>query len=199
MKDAPLKQFFDSKVRSQLIETINVVQDIYPETLGKILIINPPFIFHAVYAIVKPFLAQATKEKVQLLSGNEVNKTLQSWIDKDMLPEEYGGNLKIDHSKKYDYFDSYLNECYKKGTYILEDGIYEKEKGIFPPDDPLERANTIDPDYKPIDPNKIIKEQKNSNACDNLIHTPEEEFSFTDENIPKIHMPSSKSLHLSAG
>lgn len=190
LKDAPLKQLLDSKIINYFKGLFLVFQDYYPESLGKILILNPPFIFYAVFALIKPFLAKATKDKVEFLRGDDVNKRMQSWIHKDMLPTEYGGNLRIDHSKKYDYFDYYLNECYKKGTYVLENGIFDKEKGIYPPDDPLERAKTINVDYKPMVSN--INKRMSSSAVDCFVDTLEEEFLDTDENISKIHIPSSK-------
>lgn len=41
-------------------------QDCYPERLGKLLIINSPYIFVAVWKIVYPFIDKNTKKKVSL-------------------------------------------------------------------------------------------------------------------------------------
>ena len=194
-----MSQYLDSKVRNYFIGLVKILQDTFPEMLVRVVMINPPLLFNGLSAICKPFIPKKTMDKVQILRGADVNLFMQNWIDKDMLPEAYGGNLKIDHSKHFDWAENYLKECYKKGTYILEDGIYDEEKGIYPPDDPLERAKTINPNYKPTDLNTIIKEQKNSNTMDSSFDILQEEFRLTDEEITKIHIPSSKNLHILKG
>lgn len=51
-------------VRKTVSAISGVMQDHYPETLGKTFIINAPFVFKAVWAIVKPMLAPNTVKKV---------------------------------------------------------------------------------------------------------------------------------------
>ena len=179
LKDASLGVYMNSKIRERFTTIIKIAQDFYPENLGKIQILNPPFIFYAAFSMVKPFLADATKEKLEVLRGNDVNKRLRDWIDADMLPEEYGGNLKINHKHTYNHFSRYQELCNQKGTYFLEDGVYNPDEGIYPPDDPLERAKTIDPDYKPK----------------GRIDTLDEDLILdTEENVSPIKIPRSRVL-----
>ena len=179
LKDAALSQYFNSQVQDRFYAFTKMLQDYYPENLGKIQILNPPFIFYGLFTLLKPFLANSTKEKIELLRGKDINKRLHNWIDIDLLPEQYGGNLKINHHQSYNHFSHYIELCNNKGTYLLEDGFYNLDEGIYPPDDPLERAKTIDPDYKP-------KEK---------INLSDESYNFeTEEDISPIQIPRSKVL-----
>jgi hypothetical protein len=44
-----------------------VAQDYYPETLGKMFIINAPLLFTSVWSVVKYFLDEVTVQKIQIL------------------------------------------------------------------------------------------------------------------------------------
>jgi CRAL/TRIO domain len=68
----------------------------YPETLGTMLIINAPGIFTAIWSMVKGFLDERTVAKIQILGGpSSWMPKLEELVDKDKIPEEYGGTLKI--------------------------------------------------------------------------------------------------------
>ena len=58
------------------------MQDYYPETTGKLLIINAPFIFSAVYAIIKGWLDERTSKKISII-GSSYQSTLEELIDND--------------------------------------------------------------------------------------------------------------------
>lgn len=74
---------------TQIISQID--QDYYPERLGQMFIVNPPWIFNALFAIVKPWLDPATKAKIHVLGSDFKAKLLQH-IDAEQLPAEYGGS-----------------------------------------------------------------------------------------------------------
>ena len=85
--------------------TINISQDNYPETLGKMYIINAGMLFSAVWTIVKPFLDPVTQSKIVIISGSG-KKELKKEIDEYYLPEFLGGK-----------FNNNINEnhgCYKE-------------------------------------------------------------------------------------
>lgn len=65
-------------------------QDNYPEILGKMYIINAPFIFSGIWLIVKPWLDEKTKAKIKIL-GSGYQKELLSQIDAENLPDFLGG------------------------------------------------------------------------------------------------------------
>ena len=96
---------------------------------------------YAVYAVFKTFLSEATKSKVTILRGN-LDK-VYDYIDKKNLPDILGGEVKNVWPNSLGPWKKYLEKCNEKGTYYLEKGIFNEKKGIFPPDDPWERAKTI--------------------------------------------------------
>jgi hypothetical protein len=69
-------------------EAIAILQNYYPERLGRVLLVAPPFIFRAIWAIIKPLLQEATRNKILFLGSNE---ELKQYIDPDAIPEHYGG------------------------------------------------------------------------------------------------------------
>ena len=46
------------------------VQDMYPELLGKMLIVNPPWAFPIAFNVVKPWLDPKTQAKIEVVSGD---------------------------------------------------------------------------------------------------------------------------------
>jgi len=63
----------------------------YPEYLGKLYIINCPWVGPYLYSAVQVFLDDVTKQRIQIISGNP-KEFLLSVIAPEHLPVEYGGN-----------------------------------------------------------------------------------------------------------
>ena len=69
-------------------------QQQYPETLGKIFIINTPSAFPYVWRVVKPFLDPAVAAKIFILSSkNEWQPVFLDQIGEENLPINYGGKV----------------------------------------------------------------------------------------------------------
>ena len=66
---------------------VNVLQRCYPERLGVLMIVDPPFFIRSAFNIVWPLLSTATTEKIKLPSG-------QAAID-EAFHEVVGGNEKL--------------------------------------------------------------------------------------------------------
>ena len=47
-----------------------MAQDNYPEILGNMFIVNAPFLFTGIWAIVKAWIDEKTKEKIKILGGS---------------------------------------------------------------------------------------------------------------------------------
>ncbi|XP_038054799.1 SEC14-like protein 2 [Patiria miniata] len=62
----------------------------YPETLKMIFVINAPKFFPLAYSLVKPFLQEYTRRKVNVV-GSNWKEVLLRYIDADNLPVHYGG------------------------------------------------------------------------------------------------------------
>lgn len=66
--------------------------DHYPERLGRLFVINSARIVYYFWKLIKGFLDPVTAAKVEIHAGRESwEPVLLECIDKDQLPEEYGG------------------------------------------------------------------------------------------------------------
>lgn len=70
-----------------------ISQNYYPERMGKLYIINAPWGFSSVFAVVKRFLDPVTVAKIHILGGN-YQKDLLAQIPAENLPSEFGGKCK---------------------------------------------------------------------------------------------------------
>lgn len=84
-------------------ETINILQNHYPERLGVAFLYNPPRIFEAFWKIVKYFLDPKSFQKVKFVysMNKDSVEVMRSYFDVDNLPTEFGGKatLKYDHNE----------------------------------------------------------------------------------------------------
>lgn len=79
---------------SYITRMINIDSKHYPETLGRMFIINVPTIFSVAWALIRPFLDERTQNKIEIFSSEtEWKKRIVTIIDADKLPIEYGGTL----------------------------------------------------------------------------------------------------------
>lgn len=74
-------------------ETVNVLQDCYPERLGLAILYNPPRLFESFWKMVKPFLDHATYKKVKFVYSDdkESQKIMAEVFDIDKLDSAFGG------------------------------------------------------------------------------------------------------------
>jgi len=79
------------RVKDYVSAASSIGQNRYPETMGKFFIINAPWTFSAVWAIVKPWLDEVTIAKVEILGAGYKDALMQQ-IPKENLPKEFGGD-----------------------------------------------------------------------------------------------------------
>ncbi|KAJ4810171.1 Sec14p-like phosphatidylinositol transfer family protein [Rhynchospora pubera] len=77
------------------IAALEVMQNYYPERLGKVLLINVPQIFMKTWKVVYPFIDKNTKEKFIFVDDKKLQETLLVDIDESQLPDIYGGKLPL--------------------------------------------------------------------------------------------------------
>ncbi len=89
---------------------ISALQSYYPERLGKLVLLNPPFIFKTVWPVIKPWLHPNTANRVgsnsshcfsyrcqvQFLESNYQTELLQ-FIDSECLQTKYGGTSTFEY------------------------------------------------------------------------------------------------------
>ncbi|RDB15619.1 Sec14 cytosolic factor [Hypsizygus marmoreus] len=88
LQNVSLSNFY--RVKDYVFQAATVGQDRYPETMGKFYIINAPWAFSAVWAVIKPWLDPVTVSKVDIL-GSSYKDTLLRQIPVENLPKEFGG------------------------------------------------------------------------------------------------------------
>lgn len=77
-------------VKDYISAAASIGQLRYPETLGKFYIINASWAFSAIWAMIKPWLDEATAAKVEIVGGG-YKEVLLKQIPKENLPKEFGG------------------------------------------------------------------------------------------------------------
>ncbi|KAH6570914.1 hypothetical protein BASA50_001255 [Batrachochytrium salamandrivorans] len=99
LKNVPLSSF--NQVRKILQSLSAIAQNYYPETLGRMFIINAPTLFTTIWAIIRTMLDENTVSKISVI-GSGYQKALLEDIDPENLPEFFGGTCKCpggcDHS-----------------------------------------------------------------------------------------------------
>lgn len=82
-------------------ETINILQNHYPERLAIAFLYSPPRLFETFWKVVKYFLDPKTFQKVKFVypKNKDSVELMRSYFDMDNLPTELGGNatLQYDH------------------------------------------------------------------------------------------------------
>ncbi len=66
-------------------------QEYYPEFLGDLVLVNAPWVFTAVWAVVSPMLGARTQRKVQVFGESGYRERLLEYIDAASLPAFLGG------------------------------------------------------------------------------------------------------------
>jgi len=88
MNNVSLRYFY--QVKDYVLEAAKIGQDYYPECMGKFYIINAPYLFSGVWAIIKPWLDEVTVQKIQFMSTGH-KEVLLKQIAAENLPAEFGG------------------------------------------------------------------------------------------------------------
>ncbi|KAK8938564.1 hypothetical protein KSP39_PZI011333 [Platanthera zijinensis] len=77
------------------IAALDILQNNYPERLGKLLIVHTPYLFMKLWKIIYPFIDNTTKSKIVFIENKNMMEKLLEDIDESQLPENYGGRLKL--------------------------------------------------------------------------------------------------------
>jgi len=88
LKNVSLSNFV--RVREYLREASSIGQNRYPETMGKFYVVNAPYLFSTVWAVIKPWLDPVTVSKIEIC-GSDYKGKLLAQIPAENLPKEFGG------------------------------------------------------------------------------------------------------------
>eukprot|EP00057_Strongylocentrotus_purpuratus_P021732 XP_011676206.1 PREDICTED: SEC14-like protein 3 [Strongylocentrotus purpuratus] len=67
-----------------------IMEQHYPEAIYRLYVVQAPKIFPIAFSLIKPFLREDTRKKIQVL-GNNWKEVLTKQIDLDQLPAHWGG------------------------------------------------------------------------------------------------------------
>jgi len=123
VKGVGIMRMMKSDMRSFLKMAASVSQDNYPESMGRLFIVNAGWSFTGLWKVVKQFLDEKTNKKIKIL-GDKFEKDLHKVVDPAQLPEFLGGTCKDSlMERKCPWFD-YEQQCYEQKTYF-PDGIVQ--------------------------------------------------------------------------
>lgn len=88
LKNLPITPDFECITYIRRLLAIDQV--FYPETLNKLFVINAPWYFSAIFALIKPFIDTDTALKISIL-GSDYMPQLLEFVDEDNIPVEMGG------------------------------------------------------------------------------------------------------------
>ena len=87
-------KILSKKVYALIQLASKVGSDYYPEIMGQTFIVNAPFFFAGVWAIVKGFIDEKTRKKISIKSGG-YQKDLLELVDAENLPDFLGGKCTL--------------------------------------------------------------------------------------------------------
>lgn len=71
---------------------LEIDQNYYPERLHRLYLINAPWFFTAIYALVSPWIDPVTAQKIQII-GSDFLPALRESFDDENIPVDLGGKL----------------------------------------------------------------------------------------------------------
>ena len=89
------------------------LQKHYPERTHKVYIVDAPYAFRALYAIVKPFIDPDTKEKLTFCSSNDIRSLMENMVDDpDQLEAFMGGTNAVRDFDADEYLTIPFNQAF---------------------------------------------------------------------------------------
>ncbi|KAL6984028.1 hypothetical protein U1Q18_017403 [Sarracenia purpurea var. burkii] len=86
--------YANSDVRGY-VAALSILQDCYPERLGKLFMVHVPYLFMTAWKAIYPFIDKKTKKKIIFVENNTLRSTLLEDINESQLPHTYGGTLPL--------------------------------------------------------------------------------------------------------
>jgi hypothetical protein len=91
---ANLSYSVDFNAMNTFKRTVAIDEAYYPERLQSFFMINAPWFFTAIWAMLKPFIDPVTSDKIHIVGGDYLD-TLREHIDDSQIPEDLGGSFKM--------------------------------------------------------------------------------------------------------
>ena len=82
---------------------IGMVQQVAPGRIGRVLVLDPPFLIRQVFNLIKPLLSQSLKESTDLCSGSTKDQLLRETLEHPDIFTKDGGLIESIDIDKYFY------------------------------------------------------------------------------------------------
>ncbi|URE41168.1 CRAL/TRIO domain [Musa troglodytarum] len=77
------------------VAALDIMQNYYPERLGKAYMVHVPYLFMKAWKIIYPFIDNNTRKKIVFVENKNLKATLMEDIEESQLPQRYGGELPL--------------------------------------------------------------------------------------------------------
>jgi hypothetical protein len=88
---ANLSYSIDTNAMAAFKGTLTIDEAYYPERLHRMYMINAPWFFTAIWAIIRPWLDPITADKIQIV-GSDYLPVLREEIEDHQIPVDFGGS-----------------------------------------------------------------------------------------------------------
>ena len=103
------------------MQTLSIVQNHYPERLGRAVNFQPPLLFEIFYKAIRPFVDPVTREKLVFLHQNtDGSEGMEKQFDMSELDEPIGGGLPEDGMWDFEGYRVKMKEADVKHQLKLE-------------------------------------------------------------------------------
>lgn len=85
-----------TKLYSFIREITQIGQNYYPEVMGKMMIVNAPYMFSGIWKIVSGMIDENTRKKIDVLSEKESVPKIMEVIEPRYVPKSLGGTCNCD-------------------------------------------------------------------------------------------------------
>lgn len=80
-------------------ETMQIMQDYYPERLGQVLLYRPPWYIRMLVGVAKSFMDARTAAKIYK-AGSTIEE-LEEFVDRNQVPQSCGGTMKGENMERF--------------------------------------------------------------------------------------------------
>lgn len=95
LNNTSIFSLLNGQVQDYVRKATSVGQDYYPETMGKFYVINAPWGFSMAWSLVRPWLDEATANKIDILASDYKDELLKQ-VPPESLPKELGGTCECE-------------------------------------------------------------------------------------------------------
>ena len=115
---------FDSKFKKMAKNISSVGQDLYPEVLGKVIIVNAPKFIKAIWSLVSMWIDSKTTAKIDVYTDAPL-KVLTKYVDIEQLPTFLGGKCEREVNDNHGPWEGAIKDSFDRNSFFMRDRSLE--------------------------------------------------------------------------